>query len=145
MTDRDMSVGGPAPRPCASCPYLLDVPSGIWAREQYIKLIAYDHPTWDQPPNLFLCHQTAADDDRARLCAGWVGCHGSQLLALRLPHLSLTDDDRALAQRYVSAIPLFPNATAAATHGLRDIDSPSEEARRMIGKIGLRRPDVWGD
>ncbi|WP_081343410.1 DUF6283 family protein [Mycobacteroides chelonae] len=142
MTDSDTQVGGPAPRPCASCPYRLDVPSGIWAREQYTKLIAYDRPTWDQPPNLFLCHQTSADDDRARLCAGWVGCHGDELLALRLPQPSLTDADRASAQTYASAIPLFPNATAAAKHGLREIDNPSMQAQDLIDKIKQRRPDV---
>lgn len=144
MNDHATAVCGPAPRPCESCPYRIDVPSGIWAPEQYAKLIAYDRPTWDQPPNLFLCHQTTADDGRARLCAGWVGCRGSELLALRLPGSSLTDDDLAAARRYVSAIPLFPNGTAAANHGLRETDNPSPKARRMIDKLVLRRPDIQG-
>ncbi|MFD7961193.1 DUF6283 family protein [Streptomyces zaomyceticus] len=39
----------PAPRPCASCPYRRDVPSGVWSRGDYVKLPLYDGPTWTQP------------------------------------------------------------------------------------------------
>lgn len=84
LMPNNSQVRGPAPQPCASCPYRRDVASGIWAAEEYAKLPAYDTDTPFQPANLFLCHQTSAGDPRARVCAGWVGCHGSDLLALRL-------------------------------------------------------------
>lgn len=57
LTQKNSSqVRGPAPQPCASCPYRRDVPSGIWAAEEYAKLPAYDADTPFQPPHLFLCH-----------------------------------------------------------------------------------------
>jgi hypothetical protein len=37
-----------AARPCASCPYRKDVPSGIWAAHEYTKLLAYDGDILDQ-------------------------------------------------------------------------------------------------
>mgnify|MGYP000989402522 CR=1 FL=1 len=98
---RSTEVRGPSRQPCGSCPYRRDVASGIWAASEYAKLTAYDADTPFQPPNLFLCHQTAAEDHRARLCAGWVGCHGPDLLALRLAATTgqlATTDVRALTR-----------------------------------------------
>ncbi|MGW4372017.1 DUF6283 family protein [Nocardia takedensis] len=71
------------------CPYRRDVPSGIWDHTEYRKLRAYDNELPDQPAALFQSHQQDAGDDRRRMCAGWVGCHGPTLLALRL---ALIDD-----------------------------------------------------
>lgn len=61
---------GCLPVPCTTCPYRRDVPSGIWAPEEYQKLLAYDRPTMQQPAALFMCHQGAGG-----LCTGWVQCH----------------------------------------------------------------------
>lgn len=138
---RPTSIGGPAPQPCRSCPYRADAPSGMWAAEEYAKLVGYDADTALQPPNLFLCHQTDADDPRARLCAGWVGCHGNQLLALRLA-ASRGDLDPATAEStfsYSTSTPLFESGAAAAAHGIRDISAPSSHARHAIDKIARRR------
>lgn len=33
--------------PCSACPYRVDVPAGVWAREEYDKLDPYDLPTPD--------------------------------------------------------------------------------------------------
>lgn len=134
-------IGGPAPQPCQSCPYRADAPSGIWAAEEYAKLVGYDADTASQPPNLFLCHQTDADDPRARLCAGWVGCHGDQLLSLRLA-ASRGDLEPATAEAafsYTTSTLLFESGTAAALHGIRDIPAPSTSARHAIDKIARRR------
>ena len=60
----------PARTPCATCPYRTDVPSGVWAPEEYAKLLAYDEETAYQPLSVFLCHQVDG-----RVCAGWAGCH----------------------------------------------------------------------
>lgn len=137
-------VAGPAANPCGSCPYRRDVPSGVWHRDEYAKLPSYDDPTYAQPPNLFLCHQTGADDPHARLCAGWVGCHGSELLALRLAaadgRLNARDVERVFA--YSTAVSLFASGAEAAEHGTRDIEYPSEEALSAVTKILRRRPDI---
>lgn len=130
-------VRGPAPRPCASCPYRQDVPSGIWAAEEYAKLPAYDNDTWAQPQGLFLCHQTGSDDPGARLCAGWVGCHGGQLLALRLAVTSGRVDPTVF--EYRTAAPLFASGAAAAAHGMADVESPSVAAVAAGAKIAARR------
>ncbi|OKH76098.1 hypothetical protein EB73_03400 [Mycobacterium sp. SWH-M3] len=141
---RSTEVRGPSRQPCGSCPYRRDVASGIWAASEYAKLTAYDADTPFQPPNLFLCHQTAAEDHRARLCAGWVGCHGPDLLALRLAATTgqLATTDVRAAFDYTTTVPLFESGAAAATHGTRDIPTPGPRAQRAITKIAARRPDT---
>lgn len=119
-----------APRPCASCPYRKDVPSGIWHRDEYEKLLTYDG---DIPEQLmkgglatFLCHQRDG-----HLCAGWVAAHGPHnLLALRL--------DRGIDPAvfdYETDIPVFSSGSEAHAHGLKDMDEPGEKAQRLIGKL----------
>lgn len=126
-------VRPPAPRPCESCPYRLDVPSGVWAESEYAKLPAYDLPTGEQPAAVFLCHQ---QDERA--CAGWAGCHdGTTLLALRLagirPNLSVATAEAI--RDYRSPVPLHPSGAAAAAHGLAELEAPgpaADEARMKL-------------
>ncbi|WP_336794377.1 DUF6283 family protein [Gordonia malaquae] len=62
-----VKVTSPAPRPCESCPYRRDVPSGVWAESEYEKLRAYDAPTGEQPVRLFLCHQYDGVSEDARV------------------------------------------------------------------------------
>ncbi|MBE5477785.1 hypothetical protein E3G68_005118 [Mycobacteroides abscessus] len=136
-------VRAPAPQPCASCPYRRDVPSGMWAAEEYAKLPGYDAETPLQPPHLFLCNLTGAEDPKARVCAGWVGCHGSDLLALRLAVArGIVDGTELDVNRSTAAVPLFSSGAAAAAHGLRDIDSPGVRAREAMTKIADRRGDA---
>ncbi|MCX4405925.1 MULTISPECIES: DUF6283 family protein [unclassified Streptomyces] len=136
----------PAPRPCASCRYRQDVPSGIWAASEYAKLAAYDAPTYyAQPPRLFLCHQHDHDDDRARACAGWAGCHdGDNLLALRVAVLSgqISVETADAIRDYASPVALFASGVEAAAHGVREIQRPGPDACTAIGKISWRRADL---
>ncbi|MFC0313660.1 DUF6283 family protein [Gordonia phosphorivorans] len=140
-TGRDRPIKGPAPRPCASCPYRQDAPSGVWEASEYETLTGYDAPTYAQPERLFLCHQNDADSDAARLCGGWVGCHGTELLALRLATadgtLAAEDVDSTLT--YSSPIALFGSGREAADHGVADIDQPGASAQAAISKIVRRR------
>lgn len=130
-----MSVRGPAPRPCESCPYRRDVPSGVWAAEEYEKLPAYDRETMHQPPGVFLCHQ-----QDGRVCAGWVGCHDmSQSLGLRFAAHSMDPADVAACLDYTSPTPLFKSGTEAAAHGLAGLERPGAVARRVMQKIQRRR------
>lgn len=141
---RESPVAGPAPRPCGSCPYRRDAPSGVWAAVEYSKLVNYDADTAYQPTDLFLCHQTGAEDNQARLCAGWVGCHGEELLALRLAAArgELTGADLEATFGYRSPVPLFSSGAEAAAHGVRDIANPDHDARVAIAKIASRRVDL---
>jgi hypothetical protein len=52
-----MASAAPTKYPCPSCPYRKDVPSGVWAPEEYDKLPAYDNDT----PS----HRLSAADYRA--------------------------------------------------------------------------------
>lgn len=138
-----MTVAGPAPRACESCPYRRDAPSGVWDASEYEKLLAYDLDTAYQPTALFLCHQNSAGDDRARLCAGWVGCHGVELLALRLAGAQgeMTESDLRAAFDYRSPVALFTSGEAAAEHGLKNIENPDGAALAAMAKIQARRAD----
>jgi len=130
-------VGPPAPRPCASCPYRRDVPSGVWAAEEYAKLRRYDAPTMEQPPGVFLCHQV-----NGRVCAGWASCHdGDHLLALRIAVASggMSAEDMEATRDYVSPVPLFGSGTEAADHGTAEIDAPGPRAVQTMAKITRRR------
>jgi hypothetical protein len=127
----------PKKYPCPSCPYRKDVPSGVWAAEEYDKLPTYDNDTPSQPLGAFYCH--LSDN---RLCSGWVGCHDmSQSLGLRMAatfgHLSPADVDAALD--YSSPVELFESGAAAAEHGRRRITTPGAETREVIDKLTRRR------
>ncbi|MEV7871442.1 DUF6283 family protein [Streptomyces sp. NPDC088124] len=134
----------PAPRPCESCPYRRDVASGVWAREEYEKLRRYDAATPDQPPRLFQCHQADADSTGGRICAGWAGCHGGNLLGLRIAVLEGPIDEAtfAAAAEYQSPVPLFDSGGEAADHGRAGIDQPDADAVRIIGKVTRTRRDL---
>lgn len=145
-----MDIQGPAPRPCESCPYRVDAPSGVWAESEYLKLVAYDRETPLQPSRLFQCHQHGPDGRQLlRVCAGWAGVHGKQagafeLMAVRLG-LSMMRIDRSIAKSiwdYQSPVPLFSSGAEAAVHGIREIENPSEEARQIREKIVRLRRDI---
>lgn len=122
----------PSKAPCGTCPYRLDVPSAIWAAEEYEKLPRYDGDTIEQllagGTGLFFCHQ-----NDGHLCAGWVGCHDMvHMIALRLHEVAPETYD------YVSPIPLFESGAAAAAHGMMGIDRPDRRARAAIAKLERR-------
>lgn len=132
----------PARRPCVSCPYRRDVPSGVWAAEEYEKLRAYDLPTMEQPPGVFLCHQHDQGAPGSRVCSGWAGCHdGDELLALRVAVMrdTMTVETAEAVRDYRSSVPLFESGDAAADHGLADITHPSPEAVAAAAKVARRR------
>ena len=127
----------PAPRPCESCPYRRDVPSGVWVEEEYHKLPLYDAPTYMQPNGIFVCHQ-----NDGRMCAGWVGCHDmDDNLAVRLAAIRghMAPDTLDAVLNYQTDVPLFSSGQEAADHGMREIPNPGDGANRIITKITRRR------
>ncbi len=140
-----MKVLPPTPRPCASCPYRREVPSGVWSKDEYEKLREYDRPFIEQPPGVFLCHQTDLDNPRKRVCGGWVGTHhDDELLALRLavPQGVMSLETLHEIRDYTPDVELFASGTEAADHGMEDIEWPGEDAARMIEKIKKVRSDL---
>lgn len=113
------------PKPCAACPYRCDVPSGVWAHEEYEKLRDYDAPTMHQPLAGFACHSTPE-----MYCNGWAIVHTSRghendLLALRF----------APCEVPAPVVALFDSGSAAADHGQAEIDAPSTEAQDKIAVL----------
>lgn len=122
-------------RPCPTCPYRRDVPSGIWDESEYRKLPAYDGDVPDQfaagATGLFQCHQRDG-----QLCGGWVGCHDMRSnLAVRL-HADHVDP---AVYDYVSPVPLFASGAEAASHGLRDLTAPGDAAQDKIRQLIRQR------
>jgi hypothetical protein len=128
----------PAPRPCNSCPYRRDVPSGVWDEAEYAKLPPYDEvETMAQPTGAFLCHQ-----QDGRLCAGWVAVHDmNESLGLRLiaAVARMTPAEVDAVIDYETDVPLFSSGAEAALHGLREVERPSVQARRLIERLERRR------
>jgi hypothetical protein len=115
----------PPNRPCGSCPYRKDAPSGLWEASEYEKLPRYDQDTMLQPPQLFMCHQRDGC-----LCAGWLQTHDTDhLLALRIHRVDPS------AYGYKSDVETFSSGAEAAAHGMRDIDCVGTEAAVMITKL----------
>jgi hypothetical protein len=127
--------------PCKTCPYRRDVPSGLWAANEYDKLPAYDGEIGRQLANkaggLFYCHQ-----DDGQLCAGWLGCHGPRnLLAVRIASF-YGDGKQGLDPSvfdYKSPVPLFRSGAQAAAHGKRAINRPGPKAKRAIARLMRKR------
>ena len=119
------------PKPCPSCPYRRDVPSGIWSPGEYVKLTQYDGDFGAQAAAgataVFMCHQGSGE-----LCAGWCGCH--DMFGTLAARINASQLDPAVWD-YVSPVPLFGSGAEAAAHGLRDIASPSPRAAAAIHKI----------
>lgn len=111
--------------PCEACPYRKDVASGVWAAEEYDKLVEYDRPTCDQPRAIFSCHAAPSN-----ICHGWAVCHSNrghenELLALRIHGIKPPP----------AAVPLFESGEAASRHGKKDISKPKKKAIATMGKL----------
>ena len=127
-------------RPCSSCPYRRDVPSGVWDEAEYKRLLDYDLPTPDQPPQVFGCHD---DRDGDTLCRGWWDCHsqnppGHELLSIRTAEAF----GKLESKPPPSDVPCFASGQEACDHGLEDFEEPSEEAQQRIDYLTSRHPDL---
>ena len=124
-----------AKAPCKSCPYRKDVPSGVWAVEEYDKLPDYDGTIGEQlmkgAVGRFDCHQ-----QDGKICAGWLGSHGpSNLLAMRLQGAHIDPE----VWDYKSPVPLFTSGAEAREHGIKKIANPDEAAERTIKRLLRKR------
>jgi hypothetical protein len=119
------------PRPCATCPYRRDVPSGVWEAEEYEKLRGYDGQIIEQAAagarGVFMCHQ-----GDGKLCAGWCGCHDMYNTLAARTHAGSLDDS---VWTYESPVPLFASGSEAADHGEAEIEEPGAKARDAMEKI----------
>jgi len=121
------------PEPCLTCPYRKDVPSGVWHREEYEKLRAYDD-NLNPPLALFLCHQTNVAN-REILCKGWVMVHRDSI-ASRMGQLKGEIDATAFTPCQVE---LHESGNAAADFGEMDVKRPKKKARKVVEKLHKTR------
>jgi len=133
-------VKAPLKKPCPTCPYRRDVPSGVWAPEEYAKLSRYDLPTGEQPTVPFGCHQA-----NGHLCSGWAAVHDmDNSLALRLQAAfhRISPEDYEATLRYESPVPVFDSGREAFMHGMTGVAAPGPEAKeaqlKLLRKIGRR-------
>ena len=117
--------------PCSSCPYRTDVPSGVWAFEEYEKLRGYDAPTGEQPFAYFACHATPE-----HYCNGWAIAHTTRgneydLLALRL---------QGYPEIPEPVVALFASGNDAADHGQTDVTKPSEASVTTMARLMRKYP-----
>lgn len=127
----------PAPRPCGSCPYKIDTPSGVWSEHEYDKLPDFDRETGEQPPSVFMCHQ-----QDGRICAGWAGCHDmSENLGLRIAVScgAMSLDVLRAVENYTTDVPLHPDGATAAAFGKGEIEAPSAAAVKMVRKLDRKQ------
>jgi hypothetical protein len=119
-----------------SCPYRRDVPSGVWAPEEYAKLPDYDNATWAQPTGVFCCHQ-----QDGRVCAGWAGTHDmEENFALRVAVLqgTVSAEEYEATVDYETAVPLFASGREAAEHGLAELERPGPAAVKTITRLARK-------
>jgi hypothetical protein len=132
----DREPHGVMKAPCKSCPYRCDVPSGVWAENEYDKLPQYDGEIIEQLGKggtaLFLCHQR--DNN---LCAGWLATHGSDnLLAMRLHGHQVKEE----VWGYESPVPVWSSGQEACDHGKAEIEEPGRKATKVIDRLTRTLP-----
>jgi len=118
--------------PCGSCPYRIDVPSGLWARDEYEKLRLYDAPTGDQPLAVFACHATPES-----LCHGWAVVHTSRGHEFDLLALRFWPTEGPIPP---AGVPLFTSGNEAADHGQTEIETPSAAATAAMERLTRKYP-----
>lgn len=124
-------IDPPAARPCGSCPYRRDVPSGLWDAEEYQKLPGFDGDTSTQTASIFLCHR-----QNGRACAGWAGVHDMEdSLGLRLACSMGGVEDPEPFWDYQTDVELFDSGAETCEHGMEQIDNPTEKGRAAIAKL----------
>lgn len=116
------------PNPCSTCPYRKDTPPGIWAREEYEKLPAWDHEM--AFAGIFLCHT-----DSAALCRGWIEVHERNIsVRIAMFKVEWTPENREPTR-----VPLYASGMAAMRAGLSGVVKPSRTAKKAIAGILTRR------
>lgn len=115
-------------KPCSSCPYRKDHPSGVWHHEEYEKLRDYDH---NRAFGIFLCHQTNAHGIETA-CRGWMSV-ARESVAVRL---GMAQGEFTPEQVYAECgVPLHATGDAAADAGQKKLARPPAKASTMIERL----------
>jgi len=115
-------------KPCTSCPYRKDHPSGVWDKSEYEKLRDYDS---NAAIGIFLCHQTNAHGLET-LCRGWVSVHCDSV-AVRLAVVTGKIEPEEPYRN--CGVPLHESGNAAGDAGERNLNRPTVKAMGMVGRL----------
>lgn len=111
-------------KPCISCPYRKDHPSGVWDKREYEKLRAYDN---NEAFGVFLCHQTNTHG-LTTVCRGWLSVHCESVAVRLAVATGKIEPDEPYRD---CGVPLHESGNAAADAGEQKINRPTAEARSM--------------
>ena len=76
---------------------------------------------------------TRDDNEEARYCAGWVGCHDmDNSLALRFESMAMDNETLDAFLNYRTEVPLFASGAEAAEHGMAEVAAPGPKAAKVI-------------
>lgn len=127
----------PASRPCGSCPYRCDAPSGLWHADHYNLLPKFDRtPDEGQPAGVFMCHQ-----NDGRLCGGWVAVHDmEENIGLRIALVNewISPETFEACLDYDPKVPVFESGAEARDHGMHEYVAPNEKTRRTAARLTKR-------
>lgn len=124
------------PRPCTSCPYRRDTPAGVWAAEEYEKLLSYADPN-NPTLGVFLCHHSDLNQPgRQAVCRGWLAVE-PDCIAVRLAVVrgQIPPD----APWEPVDVPLYESGAEAAAAGMAGVSNPSEAARNVTRRLSRRK------
>lgn len=127
------------PKPCESCPYKKSTPLGVWAKEEYEKLLTYDGDIAEQiikgGSAVFLCHHNEGNEEKPCLCRGWTDTHKARnLAAIRLSTLchgskfpeDVFDD---------SGVEVYASGQEAHDANLEAVENPKKNAKKVMSYL----------
>jgi hypothetical protein len=121
--------------PCNTCPYRKDTPSGIWDREEYNKLPAWDGTEMHEMNiALFLCHSANLAGNKA-VCRGWLEVHCEN----KGVRLNMMSGRITVPCTTPTTAELYESGAAARRAGLRGVRKPSKKANVVINKLARAR------
>lgn len=128
-----------AATPCTTCPYRRDTPTGIWSRDEYEKLPAYDQRDFGGAPMAtFHCHQEP-QIGKPTVCRGWLSVH-PDCIAVRMAYFSGLITKEMMAEIPVKPDPaLYSSGAQACRAGLKGVKRPGKKAKAAIEKLSKRK------
>ena len=117
--------------PCLTCPYRLDVPSGVWSFEEYEKLRLFDEGSEMPCLSTFLCHQSTVAGQQIA-CKGWLMVHRDSVAVCLACLTGQVDAETCFEEPEAE---LHESGNAAADFGQRDLKRPKKKALKVIDKL----------
>lgn len=107
-------------KPCQTCPYRRDVPTGTWHPEEFVKLARNDRNDFGA---LYGCHKYGKSEGARSFCAGWLldqRRRGYPAMQLRLRVITQPGMLEEVESISADGLDLYPSIAAmCAANGVR--------------------------